>query len=1064
MQQIVEIPFKGVTTSPSDYASAEGDLAFTSGLTNVNGDYQPLPTAKSLDTIPNGFKLLYIHETATYFNGIFMKTANKEVFWTALTRNNDNSISIVNKTTSAWTSLGIFNDLKQVVSMGNVITFLNGNDPVKHFLNMNDSYIDFTIPEDIHAKFFLRGEYAFRECKANLTKIDSKELNYEFYQDYNNKAMTFVRCEPYDGNYYYTTIRMNADKELKKDTWYKFRAFMQVPPDAPIDFQSGRGAVLVVGKMNNGDFTPFQAEMDYGERTGESTDIYFTFPFIGFSMDEDLDEITFVLYCPDPLSANPIITKVQVYEGGYMTGAAIKSDEAKAAFRTSYNTLMTKDGLEKNRFISPFFLRYGYELYDGTIAFASAPILMLPNTNVSAFVSGYNGDSSYGDNYVAICAVACDLMMRIDSIPNALKNLEVVKNIVLAVTSDLLSYDIDSSESFYLYKEEDNYEYSYCSLIDNDTFSYDPETGMVKVEENPTCHGNRELYDKFFATYRKTYGFHNYIARITPLPATTYENNVICANAASFFVIKKIPVGELKVGDTKIELDDGKLSALTNQQVMDTSNLIYNKISADNALVYNSRLSLCNIEETLFDGWNISEQHSIADCYINNVKNTLYNTKYRVELEVKVNNRTFKKQLPYSSVNGFPMCWFYSPLNIKSAVIYRYAEKDLAWQLYPEEIVSKCELNTKDHPYLQGKYFFLNNFNGLEFEDITDSDIKLKESQNAKGIRHDYNANTVKVKFPNKLYLSNVSDPLSFNIGNVQYVSDGTILAMTTANKPISEGQFGQFPLYVFTTHGVWAMEVNADGTYSAPKPVTRDVCTNVESITQLDSAVVFVTKRGLMLIEGGQSVCLTEDIDDSSTISLPLSGLGVSDVNVTINPRKFMQDCSIVYDYPNSRIVCYGNPTNYPYAMVYSLRTKSWSYIKNDIAYSLVAYPDTLVIDTNNVMRDLSSTEVANQTTGVIATRPFKLSDAEYKTINELRVNGVFKYDTSNIILQASNDLINWQNIASANAYNGIYNRAGSAYRFFRLLLKVALAPNHSLSSFSVKFTTKDDGNLMSH
>lgn len=1068
MQQIVEIPFKGVTTSPSDYASAEGDLAFTSGLTNVNGNYQPLPTAKSLGTIPNGFKLLYIHETATYFNGIFMKTANKEVFWTALTRNNDNSISIVNKTTSAWTSLGIFNDLKQVVSMGNVLTFITDR-PVMNWIWKNDTtskYIEFTSSDDISPRFYLRGKTVWtNQSTLSTEKIKLKEVeevdNLNMIEFVDNVNFGLER----NHTLYATQATMLVDKQvvtvdssiahsnfktntaLSSSTKYTMECKVTVEYVAELESKqlwlgikkTESQQVYYINRLTKNSQGKLAAKyyIEIKNLQETQTDFYISFTFVGYTSDKVCPQVT----AEGTIKSNKIPTH--------------KVDNDSKQYIISYYNALSESAIRKNGFIHPFMLIYGYEAYDGTIIYASSPILMMPNNNVgiSNAMSGssLNTTDSY---YFQLFSVRHNIRMFINSIPQNLINGDVVKKLIIAISTPCQRFNPDSKKAIYIEKISDNNSTTFCSLIDADQHLSNSLTQEDSIGEKKLL----DCYANYCTNKISTY-MYNFV-----LPS--YEpkewEKILIDTKSTFRVIKKIPIEELSEGDTDIELEDGVLSSLESQPVFDTTNIIYNKLIANHAIVNNNRLNIYNIKEILFSGWDIAKMHSYIE------KDYGYNTwgeeekiqrpKYASVINAIINQENYQLIVPFGSNNDIPLNWFFCTYKVSSVTIYKRVDiDDVGTRLY------KADINLSEHPYLDGYYYLNGNLDGMEFELIRITSSFTEQDYNAL-ITKLGKSTEVKVCYPNKLYQSNVSNPSSYNISNVQYISNGKILAMTTANKPISEGQFGQFPLYVFTTHGVWAMGVNADGTYSAPKPVTRDVCTNVESITQLDSAVVFVTKRGLMLIEGGQSVCLTENIDDSSTISLPLSGLGVTDVNVTINPRKFMQDCSIVYDYPNSRIVCYGNPTNYPYAMVYSLRTKSWSYIKNDIAYSLVAYPDTLVIDTNNVMRDLSSTEVANQTTGVIATRPFKLSDAEYKTINELRVNGVFKYDTSNIILQASNDLINWQNIASANAYNGIYNRAGSAYRFFRLLLKVALAPNHSLSSFSVKFTTKDDGNLMSH
>ena len=106
----------------------------------------------------------------------------------------------------------------------------------------------------------------------------------------------------------------------------------------------------------------------------------------------------------------------------------------------------------------------------------------------------------------------------------------------------------------------------------------------------------------------------------------------------------------------------------------------------------------------------------------------------------------------------------------------------------------------------------------------------------------------------NKLSMSEIDNPFFFPLGRT-YTFQSKVLGVAIATTALSQGQFGQFPLYVFTEDGIWAMETAADGSFVTSKPLSRDVCTNPASITSIDNAVVFVTDKGVMLLQGSQVV-----------------------------------------------------------------------------------------------------------------------------------------------------------------------------------------------------------------
>ena len=71
--------------------------------------------------------------------------------------------------------------------------------------------------------------------------------------------------------------------------------------------------------------------------------------------------------------------------------------------------------------------------------------------------------------------------------------------------------------------------------------------------------------------------------------------------------------------------------------------------------------------------------------------------------------------------------------------------------------------------------------------------------------------------------VSRVDNPLFFPAVST-YSFDADIVAVCSNTVAVSQGQFGQHPLYVFTTEGVWLMSVDVSGagSYLAQIPCSR--------------------------------------------------------------------------------------------------------------------------------------------------------------------------------------------------------------------------------------------------
>ena len=291
----------------------------------------------------------------------------------------------------------------------------------------------------------------------------------------------------------------------------------------------------------------------------------------------------------------------------------------------------------------------------------------------------------------------------------------------------------------------------------------------------------------------------------------------------------------------------------------------------------------------------------------------------------------------------------------------------------------------------------------------------------------------------------------------------------------MSQGQFGQFPLYAFTTEGVWALEVSSTGSYSARQPITRDVCINTGSITQIDSSVLFATDRGIMLISGSQTQCITDGIFSEAPFNvLDLPGidqlhakLGHSaDACLPMQPfLGFLAGCQMVYDYVHQRIFVY-NPTKvngspkYTYAYVFSLKSKMWGMVFTNLASTINAYPEALAMTLDNKLVSFSETD-EEVCKGLYITRPLKLEAADvHKTISALIQRGHFQRGDVGTVLYGSRDLFSWHLVWSSKDH---YLRGfrGTPYKYFRIAGLATLTDGKSIFGASVNFEPRHTNQL---
>lgn len=322
---------------------------------------------------------------------------------------------------------------------------------------------------------------------------------------------------------------------------------------------------------------------------------------------------------------------------------------------------------------------------------------------------------------------------------------------------------------------------------------------------------------------------------------------------------------------------------------------------------------------------------------------------------------------------------------------------------------------------------------------------------------------------PSLVKVSEAENPLVFPAKNSVQVGSSIVSAMAANTRPISEGQFGDAPLYAFTDEGVWVLMLGEEGTYIARQPANRDICSNPKGILQIDDAVLYPTERGIMIQRGRESESITDVLDDypfdfraiyshskkDKTYPIKLLALGnipESDVKY-VRFRKYLEEAGMIYDYYDSRIIVF-NP-NYTYAYVYSLKSKMWGTMHNVFNKRVNIYPESYATNKDGKILDVYVKEATENVPFFLCSRPITLGQDVYKTMFDCIIRGYFssiQAGKCGTVLFGSNDLTNWYYVGSSvNMY--LRNLVGSPYKYFRVVFMGNLTPNESISALSTEF-----------
>lgn len=698
-----------------------------------------------------------------------------------------------------------------------------------------------------------------------------------------------------------------------------------------------------------------------------------------------------------------------------------------------------------------FMIRYAYRLYDDSLYMCSVPIYMNAGNGTPYFleVKGFHSYASDdGTDNIGKYALIRDVEINMHSLASS------------------LYYQISNTDE--IIKERDKWK----DLIKEISFFITPPLRYMDQSYQPPRAPLIGAFDPFSPIFGDDTIATMSMGRIVDGKELYCKTNCFSKNRKSgtrtIPLLIKINGGEgtynfyhvasIKLSDISnnfateqvFPLESGALTNLTSREVMTGDSNTSHRLVPRKSFVYNSRLNLINVS-------TIPQEYPLDSCVAYNngkVESTDYEGIYYYIIEtyyfkayvfIKSSNTDVliveTSSLPLYSLGNY---FFYPDLNAFKVIIER-TDTD-GNKTYASRKLEKHEfLNgayTSDLP--EGSY--TGNF-----------DISIIEETD----RGFY--------YPNKIYTSEVNNPFTFPATGVNDIGTGEIIDIRSATKALSQGQFGQFPLYAFTNEGIWALEVSSDGSFSSKQPITRDVCNNPNSITQIDTAVLFTSERGIMLIQGSESICISGILNEKSFDISILKGIEqlIQIGGFTTNHFKhstfldYIKECNIAYDYMNQRIVVFNK--KYSYAYVWSIQYKVWSMLSSNFDSVVNSYPDSYLMTNDNKLINLSVTDDGNlkKIPGMLITRPLKLGDADlFKTIDSCVHRGVFAKGHVKSAIYGSRDLNNWFFITSSKDH---YLRSfrGTPFKYFRFVIITEFDSGESLSGTSVSFNYRQNNKL---
>lgn len=335
------------------------------------------------------------------------------------------------------------------------------------------------------------------------------------------------------------------------------------------------------------------------------------------------------------------------------------------------------------------------------------------------------------------------------------------------------------------------------------------------------------------------------------------------------------------------------------------------------------------------------------------------------------------------------------------------------------------------------------------------------------------------------IYLSESGNPFIFPASGAVGFDGAKIIGTGMVTKALSQGQFGQYPLYVFTSDGIWTLGLDSEGGFISKHSVSRDVALK-GTIAPIDQAIVFATKKGVLMLTGSDLVSISPDMNGKhyvldGEVATLLETEFPDIVASTQNSESFLEyvgGSKPIYDYAGERLI-FCNIKYGSYMYVYRIPTGTWHKmaLASAAEYTPVfmntinSYPDAILsmsvggyakaYNFSTVLEEASADDQSGSsydpnyddlTPGFIVTRPFDLDAPDVrKAIRDIRIRGNYNRGDVKYVLLGSFDGINWKRLTSLR---------GGSYKLFRLVIIANLSAHERISwidvDFEARFTNK--------
>lgn len=487
-----------------------------------------------------------------------------------------------------------------------------------------------------------------------------------------------------------------------------------------------------------------------------------------------------------------------------------------------------------------------------------------------------------------------------------------------------------------------------------------------------------------------------------------------------------------------------------NTLTVDTGN--FNRLGARQAYVYNNRLHLADITYHYYEGYP-------ATLFSHSINTGNSNAIVYTRTTIKHNNGEIDDVIAHTNIPAF---------NYKLSPILSY----------PDIKATSMEIVIRHNGYEYRQTFALkscateNRASYIHFgiEDIDVTTWQKQEITDENLSDFISTSSSISIEQHNRLIVSRVNNPFLFPAEQSYNVSDDTIIGIAAATTALSQGQYGEFPLYVFTGSGIWSMQQgNELQCYSHCIPINNEHIDNRLPVTPIEHAVIYRSGNNICTISGAQSnviLSLDETAQDDFSYILPSvmsDGSEAHTDNETLEDF-FVKETRIGYNYPQHEMIFYNN--NHNYCMVLHIPSGHLYRLDKKYTHILAAQGSLIAQGNDNALYNLYN-EIDAYSLISLITNPIQLVPDGYTRLRQLMWRMKGNYVRIESIITASHEPDGCNKTTHRLYYNGYIaghlpvKHLSPPYKYFRFMLYGVVTHDFRLDCADIAYIPVENNKL---